>query len=325
MAERLTEGERRSKQHKRFALHCAPNPRRPRKVYNPPRLAYVSWHGVPHRWLMGRGVILTREQMKLRCQTFRLVKRMEVVSPKRDPAQAFTLIELLVVIAIIAILAALLLPVLAISKEKAKATQCLGNLKQLQLCWMMYADDNRDTMVPDDWSWSGGVPDSWVLGNCQTDTTTTNIQNGVLFSYTKSVAIYHCPSDLATVNGNPGLLHNRSYSLNGYLNSEILENPAVHSLFVKTTSLKNPVNVFTLIEENGKSIDDGCFGIWPTANIWMNMPADRHSMGCFLSYADGHSARQKWLVPKIFNQYDQPTSSIQDGQDLATLQAGIPQ
>jgi len=89
--------------------------------------------------------------------------------------KGFTLIELLVVIAIIAILAAILFPVFAQAREKARAISCLSNMKQLGLAEMQYVQDNDEVFQS---------TDNWGQGWAE-----------LLYPYVKSRQVYACPDD----------------------------------------------------------------------------------------------------------------------------------
>jgi prepilin-type N-terminal cleavage/methylation domain-containing protein/prepilin-type processing-associated H-X9-DG protein len=268
-------------------------------------------------------------------QTFFVVKHCPAISgseflrcSKRRRGEAFTLIELLVVIAVIAILAALLLPTLSRAKESAKSISCRNNLKQLQLCWTMYADEYAGVFVPNDWiddegpSADGAVisqfdmQTSWCPGDARMDTTTSNIQQGLLFPYNTSTASYHCPSDVSTIedaNGNPlPQLRNRSYnmsqSVNGYPflidPSSGYEVGAEQPCFAKFSAITNPTpsRLFVFIDENELTLQDAQFG-YPMSNdgygTWWDMPSNRHDQGGNLSFADGHVEHWSWKLPMI--------------------------
>jgi prepilin-type N-terminal cleavage/methylation domain-containing protein/prepilin-type processing-associated H-X9-DG protein len=238
----------------------------------------------------------------------------------------FTLIELLVVIAIIAILASLLLAVLSRAKSRAITISCLNNVKQLQVCWHLYALDNGGWLPPN--KAQTGVAtlgtDSWIGGGAKIDTTPTNIQNAVLFKYNTSIAIYHCPADKSLVTGTT-IERFRSYSISWPWMSGNLDTMYTE-INQRESDIRDPAPSVASVffDENEDSINNGGFGVYAAGTwAWMDWPASRHTKGCTLSFADGHVEIWHWRDPYVlvFKGYGYPTPTTD--RDLARVQATV--
>lgn len=187
--------------------------------------------------------------------------------------RGFTLIELLVVIAIIAILAAILFPVFAKAREKARQTSCLSNVKQLTLAMMQYAQD-YDERFP------------YRGANCNAAARWGGLPLQHVIPYIKNTQVYQCPSAAprnycgnvsASMSAQvPGSTYNISCAL-------------AANLGMAMGTIDRPSELFMIGESYGPSfwrpVDDyaGCdCGVVKT-----------HNDGINVGYCDGHA---KWVI-----------------------------
>ncbi len=156
----------------------------------------------------------------------------------------------------------------------------------------------------------------------------------MIFPFVGTPTIYHCPTDHSTVADQPKLRRFRTYVLNGWVkdagdkgtaygyswDSSGGPIPTRYSGFSQTSLSA----LFTFIDENEQSIDDGSFFSILDEDRWFDLPTDRHNRGCNLSFLDGHAEHWRWKAPKVFRRYGDPPANNLDKADLHRLHAAFP-
>jgi prepilin-type N-terminal cleavage/methylation domain-containing protein/prepilin-type processing-associated H-X9-DG protein len=260
----------------------------------------------------------------------------------------FTLIELLVVIAIIAILAAMLLPALARAKQKATSAVCRSNEKQLATAWIMYCDDNKDSIVNFERKDAPNGDKPWCYitppitppippGTSPTEsakiTFRAGYKQGLLNVYAPNPDVVHCPGDTrAKLSVGAGFAWG-SCSGTGTLNGEKRETDGIY----KRSQIKRPTRIMLWVEENDPRGEN--LGSWImnagtppsyTDASLIDSPAAFHGSSSTFNFADGHCESHKWQDgPTIAyaasmdpNKYSSRPGGAQTPRDAAWLAAG---
>jgi len=184
--------------------------------------------------------------------------------------RAFTLIELLVVIAIIAILAAILFPVFAQAREKARQASCTSNLKQIGLAWTMYVQDYDEQIAEANvtangtaWSDCPTMPDRSQFGGWEAN---------LLLPYIKNTGVFRCPSTPGqSVNANcpnmPYLLESYAYN---YVSMETWSCSAAAAVGKKISAIDAPADAMVFWDSTTAWADcgytGGC-GVWSQRDV----------------------------------------------------------
>ena len=188
----------------------------------------------------------------------------------------FTLIELLVVIAIIAILAAILFPVFARAREKARQTSCASNLKQLCLGFAMYAQDYDECMIPAYLGFTGEAPD-------RIDYTR------LVQPYVMNEQILVCPSDSSPTNYSSNY-HTmpRSYGVNYRVHRDMGNNP------MPMAQIPLPAETVSIIDSCARHPGTDAERAW-RSDYWPDSchysdsrAAPRHNQMSNIGWVDGH-------------------------------------
>jgi len=215
---------------------------------------------------------------------------------KKNPFNGFTLIELLVVIAIIAILAAILFPVFAQAREKARQTSCLSNMKQIGLAFTMYAEDYDETYCPAFWLGYPGYPANNLWGAAY-----------FLNPYIKADKIWKCPSQkwpwgenhTGLIDG--GIYHQlqRGYCGNynslGFVNGTATAVNGLPASLPTIGSIDKPANIIAMFEADPATdsiltyVDARIF----YANAAYKNGFMPHNQGMNCAYLDGHAKFSK--------------------------------